>query len=95
VRDTQDVGVQGKVLGACYTAPVPTASTVSRCGYETYVGQIASRSRADEQRSEPSRYSALHWNIQERKKVFSCFALVRSVVCHGLSRQKAACQSKL
>jgi hypothetical protein len=36
-------------------------------------------------------YSVLHWNVQERKKVFSRAALVRSVVCHGLSEPVIRC----
>jgi hypothetical protein len=44
-----------------------------------------------------TRSNVLHCFALQRaraKKVFSCFALVRSVVYHGLSRQKAACESK-
>jgi hypothetical protein len=40
------------------------------------------------------RYSVLHWNVHTRKKVFSPAALSRSEICHGLSRHRAACQSK-
>jgi hypothetical protein len=43
----QNVRAQGKVLGASFTAPVPTltASTVSPCGYGTCGELIAGRSR--------------------------------------------------